>query len=144
MRSFPFPTTVRAILIVRREMPMGLEPGYPVVRSNDPSRPLTLYDASFTAFGTLPGPSDTKVNVICEQQSADGAHWYKLLNADHPGNTTSVAYVSAAACEIVSVPASTIPECKSLSGCFRKSAAGAAVAAAGAATAAVWRSRRRR
>lgn len=122
---------------------MGLEPGYPVVRSNDPSRPLTLYDANFAAFGTLPGPSDTKVNVICQQQSTDGAQWYKLLNPDHPGNTTNIAYVSAAACEIVSTPGPTIPECKNLSGCFRKSAAGAMVAA-GVATAAVWRSRRRR
>ena len=122
---------------------MGLEPGYPVVRSNDPSRPLTLYDANFAAFGTLSGPSDTKINVICQQQSPDGAQWYKLLNPDHPGNTTNVAYVSVAACEIVSMPGPTIPECKSLSGCFRKSAAGAVVAASGVAAAAVWRSRRR-
>ncbi|HSI92039.1 MAG TPA: hypothetical protein VK925_00985 [Jiangellaceae bacterium] len=122
---------------------MGLEPGYPVVRSNDPSRPLTLYDANFTAFGTLSGPTETKVNVVCQQQSADGAHWYKLLNPDHPGNTTSVAYVSATACEVVSSPEPTIPECKSLSGCFRKSAAGAVVVA-GVAAAAVRRSRRRK
>lgn len=122
---------------------MGLEPGFPVVRSNDPSRPLTLYDANFAAFGTLSGPSDTKINITCQQQSADGARWYKLLNPDHPGNTTNVAYVSAAACEIVSTPGPTIPECKSLSGCLRKSAAGAVVAGSAVAAAAAWRSRRR-
>ena len=123
---------------------MGLEPGYPVVRSNDLSRPLTLYDANFAAFGTLSGPTETKVNVVCQQQSPDGAQWYKLLNPNHPGNTTNVAYVSAAACEIVSMPGPTIPECKSLSGCLRKSAAGAVVAGSAVAAAAAWRSRRRR
>jgi len=122
---------------------MGLEPGYPVVIGTG-SQPVTVYDGSFQPIDSFPGDG-YHVNITCQKTGPDGVEYFRLLSSEWEGNTTNQAYVVVSSVQITSNPWETMPRCGNLSGCLKKSAAGAAFAGAlGAAGVAIARRRSRR
>lgn len=74
---------------------MGLDPGYPAVRINDPAAVVPVWNGSHTVIGQL-GPDDhyhsAAANITCTIQRFNGG-WYKFLYSAW-GNPSSGAYVS--------------------------------------------------